>query len=141
VRRDLDEAERTWRDTERRGDPVLGRWCDDSTLPAAFRGSCAQLLGRPAEAIAVLTRVLAAWTPARPPGERAAALTDLAAAHAQQGDVEEACARLAQAAAIVERGDMPERKQRIVGVRHRCLGRWPQHPFVRRLDDRLEAIA
>ncbi len=140
VRGDLDEAERVWRPDERRGDDVRGQWPSDTNIVAAFRGNSARLLGEPVEAVEILSGVVQAWPGARPPGERIAALTDLAAAHAELGAIDHACDLLAETTRILSRHDHPERARRVVGIRQRYLTPWNGEGMVRRLDEQLASI-
>lgn len=116
---------------------IFHKW--DWRVHLAFRGNCERMLGRAERAISLLVCVLESL-PADTVSNRAAALTDLAPLHCEQGDIEAACATLTQALDLcAERGGLQDRINRAVRVRRRHLARWASHPAVRRLDEQHRA--
>ncbi len=109
------------------------------TLHPAFRGNVALLAAQPREAVAILENVLGR-VPADSTSNRAAAMTDLAAAHARLGELEASTALLAEAWALADGTGLDDRRRRILGVRHRDLEGWADTPAVRDLDERLAAL-
>jgi transcriptional regulator with XRE-family HTH domain len=135
-RRDLEQAERVLGAADRPGfylRPDAGEPGWRPAVAASFRASCLQLLGQARPAVEVLQPVLAAL----PAPDRAAPLTDLAAAHAQAGDLDRACALLSDAVEIAAEHGQPGRGRRIAGVRRRHLARWEGEPALQRLDEEL----
>jgi hypothetical protein len=102
-----------------------------------YEGLCAMLLGKP-EAESILRGTLAT-TPASAVSERCGQLTDLAAALAQQGEVEGACSSLGEALELAVGDGQAMRVRRIRGVRERYLSAWASAPAVKGLDERLMA--
>ncbi|MBJ7597065.1 MAG: helix-turn-helix transcriptional regulator [Candidatus Dormibacteraeota bacterium] len=119
-------------------DGFLRSW--DQAQLAGYRGNCAQLLGRWQEAISILDETL----PNIPPtmlNQRAAVLTNLAAAHSQEGQdgVEQACGLLRQALDIAGPARLVAAQQRIAGVRQRRLRPFTRMPAVQQLDEQLRS--
>jgi tetratricopeptide (TPR) repeat protein len=138
--RDLERADGVLAAAERRGfylrpDTDAADW--SLAIARSFRGSCLQLQGRAAQAIEALESVTATL---HLPLDLVAPLTDLAAAHAQVGDLDRACELLSHALGIVSDRGQPERARRIAGVRRRHLARWAGEPTVRRLDEQLALV-
>jgi len=131
--RDLDLAEDLVERLPFRDDGLFAHW--DAARIAGYRGSCAMALGRPREAVAVLETALAATSPALR-GQHCAVTTDLAAAYAEQGEVERSCRLLTASLDAAQRSGLEELVLRIVGAR-RHLGRWQESAHVRQLDERL----
>ena len=137
TQQELESAERVLAAAERRGfylrpDAEAAEW--GVAIAGSFRGNCLQLQGRAEQAVEALEQVLATL---RQPFDRVAPLTDLAAAHAQAGDLDRSCEVLSQALTIVSDGCQPERARRIAGVRRQRLSRWDGEALVRRLDEQL----
>jgi hypothetical protein len=105
-----------------------------------YHGVCLLLVERPREAEPYLVRSLqrerarADWRP------RATALTDLAAAYAQQREPERACSTAGEALSAATTAGFPMGVQRLRGVRGR-LEPWRTHPDVAELDERLATVA
>ncbi len=106
---------------------------------AGYRGSCALALRRPREAAAVLEDAAERTNPMLI-GQRCAVRTDLAAAYAQQRDVDRACDLLTESLDSARRSGLEELVLRVEGAREH-LGPWRDAPAVRRLDERLAAHA
>ncbi len=85
--RDLDAAARLVSRADPTDDDVLAGW--DEVRVEAYRGICAMVLQRPAEVIAITEPVLRRTDRTRV--QRTLQLSDLAAAYAQQADVDHAC--------------------------------------------------
>jgi hypothetical protein len=132
ARRYLDRADRAWSVAqERRGDLYGIAWRGE-TLHRAFRANTAVLSGQPAEAVPLLEHVVAGSTGSN----RVAALSDLAAALARLGEVDEA-AEMLLVAYMQTRGH--DRARRIRGIRQRDLAGHDTVPAVRRLDEVIAA--
>jgi hypothetical protein len=107
---------------------------------AGYRGNCLLLLGDTQAAIRELSAARDATSPSLL-AERVAVLTDLAAATARSGALDEACTQLAIAMADAQRHGLSSSMQRIVGTRQRFFP--PAHkqlPALRELDERIEAL-
>jgi len=119
------------------GDPDLYGlgWPTDS-LHRAFRGNVELLAGDARAAVAVLADALDR-TGDDATSNRAALLTDMAAGRARLCDLDEAVNLLGSAWAIAERSGLEDRRQRILGVRHRDLDQWSGELAVRQLDERI----
>lgn len=115
--------------------PQWGNVPDVEPVVMAFRGSCLQMLGQTSEAVDFL-----AASDRRFPGDRTATLTDLASAHAQQGDVDRSCQVLTSAIDLAANHVLPGAARRIIGARRRHLERWASEPVVAALDERLTMI-
>jgi tetratricopeptide (TPR) repeat protein len=102
---------------------------------AGFRGTCHLLLGQPQAARAALADVLALRSPADVKG-RSLARLDLAQAHAQAGDLDAACAAVAEALTIRDeyRVDPIQRRAREVRA---ALDPWRDERPVRELDEQV----
>lgn len=133
--RELDQAERAL--ARARGEPVglLAQY--DHARVELYRGSVEIMLRRPNDAISALDRALAGSTTAH---YRSAALNDLAAAHLQKKELEQACECLRRALAIAVEAQLPERLQSISAIRRLHLARWAGEPAVKQLDDRLSLV-
>ncbi len=112
----------------------------DSARLAGFRGNCAVLLGRPDDAIPVLEAVARDTSPALV-APYTAVLTDLAAAHAQRGDVDRACGILGDVLTTASKAGMPERAGRVRRARDAHLAGWLDARAVRQLDEHLLLFA
>jgi hypothetical protein len=100
---------------------------------------CAVYLRRPQEAIADLSEELS--QAGRTPGWKAARLADLAAAHAQVGDGDQAVALLLEAMDLMKAAKDPWRMRRIQGTRRRWLADFTSGDDVEELDRRLAVAA
>jgi transcriptional regulator with XRE-family HTH domain len=129
--RDLESASRLVAMPGPTNDDVLSGW--DEVRVDAYRGICAMALRRPAEVIVLLEPVLARTDPARV--QRTLQQSDLAAAYAQQGEIERACSLLGEGLSATGEAQFPEGVQRALGVRARQLERWAGSRAVRELDD------
>jgi hydroxymethylglutaryl-CoA reductase len=107
-------------------------------MHAAFRGNCEQLLGQYRLSAETLTGVLARIDPAAS-SNRAALQADIAAAAAQQGEMDQACALLMQSLAVAVRAGLRERVKRIAGIRTSYLAPARNEPMVRELDELLHS--
>jgi len=116
--------------------PTWGRAPDVERVIASFRGSVLQMVGRAGEAI----QVLYSSPTSRFPADRPVTMTDLAAAHARQGDLDRTCELLNRAIDLVEEHDLPVAARRIAGVRRVHLAAWNREPAVTALDERIAAI-
>jgi tetratricopeptide (TPR) repeat protein len=134
--RDLDDAEQVAASIQSRDDGFLAHWdVAPAARLAAYRGNCAQLLNRPADAIAAIEREIGAIDPGLI-SVRSSVLADLAAAYAQQEEIERACALLLESLDIAERAGLRPYIQRVMSVR-RQLGHWSGQREVKQLDERL----
>jgi tetratricopeptide (TPR) repeat protein len=132
--RDLALAYEAFNEADHPDDDLLG-WSEARL--AGYEGNCALSLGRWRDAVSILERALAN-TAARATSNRAAVLGDLAAASARQGEVDRACALLAEHIDTVRSGHLPVRRQRVMSVR-RHLEPWRSDTAVRRLDELLDS--
>jgi hypothetical protein len=130
----LDEAQRLSSVGGVTSDGLAGRWNSDTHI--SFRGEVAALCGRHDVAIPLLEMAVSRMGPERV-ASRPRALVDLAAAHAQQGEVDHACGLLSDAFELARRAGLGERMGRVVGVRQRLLARHAGEPAVRRLDEQV----
>jgi hypothetical protein len=105
---------------------------------AGFRGTCHLLLRQPQAAQAALADVLALRSPADVKG-RSLARLDLAEAYAQGGDLEAACAAVADALTIRDehRVDPIRRRARAVRV---ALDPWRGEQPVKELDEQVRSL-
>lgn len=101
----------------------------------SFRGSALVLLGRPREALEALGPIESPL-----PNHRPLHRTDLAAAYAQTGDLDQAARVLADAIELAIQNGHANAGRRIAGVRRRELARWTNEPVVQELDERLTAL-
>ncbi|MDQ6920285.1 MAG: hypothetical protein M3170_01635 [Candidatus Dormibacteraeota bacterium] len=116
---------------------MFAHWSWD--MHAAFRGNCEQLLGQYRLSVETLTGVLVRIDPSAS-SNRAALQADIAAAAAQQGETEQACALLMQSLAVAVRSGLRERVKRIAGIRTAYLPPAGHEPTVRELDEQLKAF-
>jgi len=105
---------------------------------AAYRGNCAQLVGRHAEAIAVIESNLAAIGDRLVP-IRASILADLASAYARSAEPEQACYVLKESLSIASTASLVPYVQRVRTVRAR-LAPWEDTAAVKALDDELREV-
>ncbi len=129
----LDEGAEIVESSRRREHYLRRTWPDWAV--ASWRGSVFQLLGRPKEAIEALAPIESPY-----PGHRPLMLADLGAAHAQDGNLDEAAWLLADALEQAAAHGVPEAARRAQGLRRRHLARWNTDPRVRILDERIAAI-
>jgi len=132
--RDLERAERLL-DAAPRDDGFFADW--DRAFLAGYRGSCLIALERPQDATEALEKARQLTRPSLV-GQRCAVTTDLAAAYAQQREVDRACELLAESLETAERAGLEELVSRVNGAR-RHLDPWPDALPVRHLDERLTA--
>jgi hypothetical protein len=109
-------------------------------MHAAFRGNCAQILGRYRESATILQDVLDRSQEAAPTN-RASAQADLAAVYAQEAEVDGACMLLGESLDIAIELGLQERIKRVRGIHQAHLGRWNSHPAVRQLGERLRTLS
>jgi hypothetical protein len=133
---DLDMAAHLVSQAEPTDDDVLSGW--DEVRVNAYRGICAMVLRRPAEVIAITEPVLARTDPARV--QRCLQQSDLAAAYAQQGEIDHACALLGAALTVANGAQFPEGIQRALRVRTEYLAGTDTRA-VRELDEMISTIA
>jgi transcriptional regulator with XRE-family HTH domain len=113
--------------------PLRHAW--QETGVAAHSGSAFQLLGRAREAIEALGPIKSPF-----PCHRPILAADLAAAHAQAGEIEEACRLLTEALVEAIGHGHIEAAGRIQGVRRRCLADRGDEQAVRDLDEVIASI-
>ena len=130
----LDEAQRLSNVGGVTSDGLAGRWNGDTHIQ--FRGEVAALVGRYDVAIPLLETGVSRMGPERV-ASRPRAMVDLAAAHAQRGEVDQACALLSEAFELARRSGLGERIGRVIEVRRRHLERHAAEPAVRRLDEQV----
>ena len=128
----LDEAERLSSIGQVPADGLMSPWTADT--PMTFQGEVAAMCGRHHQAIGLFEAGLAGLGPDQV-ARRPRALSDLAAAHARQGNVDHACDLLAVACELARRAGLSDRIPRIVAVRDRYLAAHAAEPAVRRLDE------
>jgi hypothetical protein len=116
--------------------PTWGRAPDVDRVVTSCRGNVLQMVGRTRDAVDLLSPA----TTSRFPADRPMHLTDLAAAHARQGELDRSCELLGDAVDLVVAHDLPVAARRIAGVRRRHLARWAGEPHVVALDERIAAI-
>jgi tetratricopeptide (TPR) repeat protein len=133
---DLDLAERLLVSVSARHRGFFGYW-DDARL-LGCRGTCSVLVSESDAAVRMLSDALAA-TPPHLTEERSVLLADLAAAYAQQGEVEGSCEALQRALVLGAPNDT-NRIGRVVGVRRERLAAWDDSAAVKQFDDRLREI-
>jgi tetratricopeptide (TPR) repeat protein len=105
----------------------------DANRLTGCRGTCAMLMRRPQAAIKLLSSALES-TPNELAAERSVLVSDLGAAHAMQGEVEEACALLRRSLTIGG-PDNSARTGRVRAIRRNHLAAWSTEPAVRELDE------
>jgi hypothetical protein len=113
-------------------DGLVSPWNEDAHL--TFQADVASLCGRTAEAIFLFEEGLAALG-SDGVARRSRAISDLAAAHARQGDVDRACDLLIESYELARRAGLSDRIPRVEAVRNRYLAHLAAEPAVRRLDD------
>jgi transcriptional regulator with XRE-family HTH domain len=133
----MDEADRLYASLPNRDYFLRDAWQPTSGMLPAMRGHCLSLLGESNEAVRVITPTVATT---RFAGTRAARIADLAAAHAQLGEVDRACELLEQSLDVTAGSGEVEKARRVAGIRRRYLSSADNDPAVRRLDERLAAI-
>lgn len=111
----------------------------DHARLAGYEGICHVRLGHPERAQAKLTEALEGLSPTDVK-HRAIVVTDLASAHVQQREVDEACRLASQALAIVTEKQFAKGRQRIRDFRTR-LEPWKGTRAVKDLDGQLLATA
>jgi transcriptional regulator with XRE-family HTH domain len=134
--RDLDAAVHVIEGPGTRDEVLWAHWS-----PArldSYRGNCARLLHRPAEAISVLESVLGQLDSRVIPA-RTNPLADLAVAYAERREVEHACHLLSDAFTAASGAGYPEGVSRVADLRGSALASYGDMPAVRRLDDLLRA--
>lgn len=134
-RRDLEAAARLASLKEQAEGDVLSGW--DEVRVDAYRGICEMVLGRPKEVIEITEPVLARMEGGRV--QRPLQQSDLAAAYAQRGEVERACALLGEALTASRRAEFPEGVRRALGVRAKHLGEHAGARAVQELDQLIAA--
>jgi hypothetical protein len=134
--RDLDAAAHYVSLREQTEDDMLAGW--DEVRVDAYRGICAMLLMRPADVIAVTDSVLARTSSNRI--QRSLQQCDLAAAYAQQGEIDRAAVMLGDALAVAGRAQFPEGIQRVRNTRTKYLHS-AGGPAVQYLDQQLAAVS
>jgi hypothetical protein len=128
----VDEAERLSSIARVPADGLVSPWTADSHL--TFQGEVAAMCGRFDQAIVLLEGGIAKLSPDKV-ARRTRALSDLAAAHARQGNVDHACELLVEAYLLARRAGLSDRIPRIVAVRRRYLAAHAAEPAVRQLDE------
>jgi len=111
----------------------------DQARLAGYEGICHVRLGRPERAQAKLTEALEGLNPTDVK-HRAIVITDLASAHVQKREVDEACGLAGRALAIVTEKQFAKGRQRICDFRTR-LEPWKGTRAVKDLDEQLLATA
>jgi tetratricopeptide (TPR) repeat protein len=105
----------------------------------AYHGVCYLQLGRPADAVPVLTKALDTLDPALKK-HQTTALADLATGLIQLREVEEGCERASQSLTLATELRHAVSIDRVRKLEHR-LRPWPRSPAVRRLREQLAAVA
>lgn len=105
---------------------------------AAFRGNCAQMLGRTVEATATMEEALVALDPSLV-SIRSSELVDLAMAYAKGNEIDRTCRLLAESLDLCSEGGLVVQVQRVIGVRQH-LSQWRDTPVLREFDERLHQI-
>jgi hypothetical protein len=133
----MDEADRLYATIDDRDYLLRDAWQPTSGILTAIRGNCLSLLGDARQAVEVIAPTLATT---RFAGTRAARTADLAAAHAQLGDVDRACELLGTSLDVTAGSGEIEKARRVAGIRRRYLSHADSDPAVRRLDERLASM-
>jgi transcriptional regulator with XRE-family HTH domain len=133
----MEDADRLYANIADRDYLLRDAWQPTSGMLAAMRGHGLSLLGEAREAVQVITPTVATT---RFAGTRAARTADLAAAHAQLGDVDRACELLERSLDVTAGSGELEKARRVAGIRRRYLSGADSDPAVRRLDERLASI-
>jgi hypothetical protein len=105
---------------------------------AAFRGNCAQMLGRGSEATTTMEDALVALDPSLV-SIRSSELVDLAMAYVKEEEVERACELLTESLDLCSEDGLVVQVQRVIGVR-KHLARWRYAAAVRDLDEQLHHL-
>ncbi len=134
--RDLDAAVHVIWGQGTRDDVFWAHW--SAARLDTYRGNCARLLHRPAEAIGVLESFLRARDSRVIPA-RTNPLTDLAVAYVERGEVEHACELLANAFTAATDAGYTEGVSRVLDMRSTTLAPYGAEPAVKHLDERLRA--
>jgi tetratricopeptide (TPR) repeat protein len=130
--RALDRAERI---TGQMGDDIYWTKFGSASL-AGYKGVCFKQLRKPVQAQSVLLEALKTISKDIPGGQ-ATALTDLAGAYAQQGEIEEACNRATQALTIISKQSKSVNTlQRVCDFRL-DLEQWASSAHVKYLDEQI----
>jgi transcriptional regulator with XRE-family HTH domain len=119
-------------------DGLCSRWSMD--LHVAYRGNICVLAGLPARGIPLLEAALAAF-PKEMVATRPMAMADLAGAYAQLGEIDHACALLAEALGLAVAAGIADPVMRVKRVRSLRLAAHAEHAAVRELDEQLQARA
>jgi transcriptional regulator with XRE-family HTH domain/tetratricopeptide (TPR) repeat protein len=128
----LDRARRI---IEQTGDDAYWTKFGPASL-AGYKGVCFKQLRKPVEAQIVILNALDTINK-DVPGGQATMLTDLAAAYAQQGEIEEACNRASQALTIIDNQTKSVNAlQRVLDFRP-SLKQWVSTSHVRDLDEQI----
>jgi transcriptional regulator with XRE-family HTH domain len=133
----LGQAEAAIERAEPNGGPFGTDFFDLPRL-AGFRGTCHLLLGQPQEAMAALADVLTLRSPADIKG-RSLARLDLAQAHTLAGDLEAACAIIAEALTIPDEYRVDPIRRRAREVRA-ALDPWRDERPVKELDEQVRSL-
>jgi hypothetical protein len=133
----MDDADRLFASIADRDYLLRDAWQPTSGMLPAMRGHCLSLLGDAREAVRVIAPTIATT---RFAGTRAARNADLAAAHAQLGEVDRACELLERSLDVTAGSGEIEKVRRVAGIRHRYLSSASTDPAVRHLDERLATI-
>jgi tetratricopeptide (TPR) repeat protein len=106
---------------------------------AAIRGNCAVLLRQPQQAVSTLEGVLQVMPEWRI-AFRGTVRADLAAAYAQRGEVEQACATLQDVLTATAAERAAHNVYRVAGIRSKYLSAWQHSPAVKQLDEQLHVF-
>lgn len=131
----LEEADRALAAAPARGRAAPWWW--HRSFPPAFRGKAAMLSGHPDQAIPLLGNALELLDPSM--ANRSRIIADIAAAYAQLGEIEHACALLSRALDLDRETGLVGSMPRMRNIRNRELWRHAAEPAVRGLDERLRA--
>ncbi|WP_322756122.1 hypothetical protein [Frankia sp. Cas3] len=118
--------------------PSLVDWYDEAFL-TGIRGQCLLALGRPAEAISIITPSLAAMDPTVSIRNLAMTTVDLGTAYIQQGEVEEGARTLGRASELAARN----RSVRLATGLRTARGQlepWKNTPAVSELDEKMASL-
>ena len=134
----VDEAERLFGGARVPADGICCHW--GPHVLATYRGHVALVSDHPGQAIPLLEGALASLRPGALVA-RSAARADLGRAYVRLGEVDHACDLLGQAFALAQQADLTGPVAGIIRVRRHDLAAHAMEPAVRRLDERLRAIA
>lgn len=118
--------------------PTLVGWYDEAFL-SGIHGQCLLNLGRPAEALAILSPALNALDPAVSVRNVAMNTVDLAGAYIQQGEVDESTRLLGNAHELANRNRSVRLAIRL-GEARQQLEPWKDDLTVRMLDEKVTAL-